>query len=129
MTLVTTYDPNNNFSLYSKLREYKENVLTFPSMDIFNVMYKCELFFQKNEIHLISNKLKITDFIEIFLRNCPTDFVPPCHDIINKLVKHFVIARIHFSLKSKYNNTVKVTVHSSRSVAMKESINKKRKIY
>jgi len=122
-SLITncTTDPNNNISLFSKLREYKENVLIFPTMDIYNIIYKCELLFRKNETKLISNKQQIIQFVQMFLQDCPTTFIPSCHNIIYKLIKTFVIARIHFSLKKETINMK--NGNSSRSVAMKAYIN------
>jgi len=45
--------------------------------------------------------LKSIEFVQMFLNNCSTDFVPTCHNIVYKLIKTFVIARIHFTLKKK----------------------------
>lgn len=96
-------------------------------MDIYNVMYKCELLFRKNESNLITNKLKATDFIEICLQTYPTNFIPSCHNIVFKLVKKFVTARIHFSLKreNNTNNSTKANAYSSRSVSMRAVTNVK----
>lgn len=80
--------------------------------------------FRKNEINLISNKLKAIDFIKIFLQEYPIDFIPSCHNLVYKLIKCFVIARIHFSLKKECNIT-KAATKSSRSIAMKASVSKK----
>lgn len=127
-TLITDCmsDSNNNLNFYTTLRQYKENTLIFPTMDIYNVIYKCELLFRKNEINLISNKLKVSDFVESFLQEYPTYFIPPCHNIAYKLVKNFVITRIHFSLKKECNDIVKAATKSSRSVAMKISVSNKK---
>lgn len=54
----------------------------------------------------------------MFLQDCPTSFIPSCHNIIYKLIKTFVTARIHFSLKKETINVIKNT-NNSRSVAMK----------
>ncbi|XP_011883597.1 PREDICTED: uncharacterized protein LOC105570767 isoform X2 [Vollenhovia emeryi] len=116
-------DLNNNICSFSRLREYKENILTFPTMDIYNIIYKCELLFRKNETKLILNELKVIQFVQMFLQQYPANFIPSCHNIIYKLIKTFVIARIHFSLKKKTINEIK-TVNSSRSVAMKAYVSK-----
>lgn len=42
-------DSNNNLKLYTRLREYKENLLFFPTMDIYNLIYKCELLLRRNK--------------------------------------------------------------------------------
>lgn len=55
-----------------------------------------------------------------------TAFIPSCHNIMFKLLKMFVIARrIHFSLKKDCDNIVYAIADTSRSVAMKKSINVK----
>jgi len=47
---------------FIKLREYKDNVLIFPSIEIYNIVYKCELLFRRNERSFISNKLKPIEY-------------------------------------------------------------------
>lgn len=108
-------DANNNVSYYTKLRQYKDNVLFFPTTDVFNIMYKCELSFRKNEKKILSNSLSTIEFVDAFLSNNPS-----CHNIMRKLIKTFVTARIHFSLKKDHMN--KANANSSRSVAMKLSV-------
>lgn len=126
-TLVTNNsDPNNNLGFFTSLREYKENALIFPTIEIYNIMYKCELLFRKNINNLLSNKLKTTDFIETISKDYSAN-VPSCHNIFNQLVKQFVITRIHFTLKQK-SNVVKLTSYSSRSVTKKISVTKTNKI-
>jgi len=93
-------------------------------MDIYNVIYKCELLFRRNETELLSNNLPVIQFVQMFLKECPTSFIPSCHNIIYKLIKTFVITRIHFSLKKETNNNIKNT-KNSRSVAMKAHVNNK----
>lgn len=125
-TLVTDCrnDLNNNLSTFTKLREFKENILIFSSIEIYNIVHQCELLFRKNEHNLISNNLKSIEFVQMFLNNCSTDIVPSCHNIVFKLIKTFVIARIHFSLKKENIDIIKSNAHSSRSVAMKTYVNK-----
>jgi len=118
---------NNNPSFFIKLREYKDNILIFPSIEIYNIIYKCELLFRRNEHSLISNKLKLIEFVQMFLNNCCTDFVPTCHNIVYKLIKTFVIARIHFTLKKENIDITELNTHSSRSVAMKSYVKNHRK--
>jgi len=67
---------------FIKLREYKDNVLIFSSIEIYNIVHKCELLFRRNEHSFISNKLKPIEFVQMFLNNCRTDFVPTCHNIV-----------------------------------------------
>lgn len=65
-------------------------------------------------------------FVQIFLKDCPTSFIPSCHNIGYKLIKTFVTARIHFSLKKETNNNIKNT-KNSRSVAMKAHVSNNHK--
>jgi hypothetical protein len=58
----------------------------------------------------------------ICLQMYSTDFIPACHNIIYKLLKIFVISRIHFVLKTNCDNIIKAIPSSSRSVAMKKSV-------
>lgn len=53
---------------------------------------------------------------------CCMDFIPSCHNVMYKLLKIFVIARIHFVLKTDCDNIVKAIPSSSRSVAIKKSV-------
>jgi len=74
---------------------------------------------------LILNRLKITEFVNILLKV----FNTYCHNIIFKLIKDFVVTRIHFSLQRKSSdNNEKAALKSSRSVAMKMHVNTKHKI-
>lgn len=91
-------------------------------MDIYNIKYKCEVLFRQHETNLLSNKLKPTEFVDKCLKMFPITSVPSCHNIMYKLLKTFVIARIHFILRQDCNNIVKAVANSSRSVAMKKSI-------
>lgn len=84
------------------------------------------MYVRKNETKLISNKLPVIQFVQIFLKDCPTNFIPSCHNIIYKLIKTFVTACIHFSLKRETNNDIKNT-KNSRSVAMKAHVSNKHK--
>lgn len=125
--LVTTNDSNNNsnynnLSFYTKLREYKENILIFPSVEIYNLICKCELLFRKNETNLLFNVLKVNDFITMFLQEYSINFIPSCHNIGYKFIKNFVVTRIYFSLKKVSSDVKKAAGHSSRSVAMKMAI-------
>jgi len=60
----------------------------------------------------------------MFLNNCCTDFVLTCHNIVYKLIKIFVIARTHFTLKKENIDITELNAHSSRSVAIKSYVNK-----
>lgn len=99
--------------------------MIFPNIDIYNLIYKCELAFRKNETNLLFNKLKTMDFIEMFLREYSISFIPQCHNIGYKLIKNFVITRMHFSLKRNTNDIKNAISYSSRSVAMKMSVTNK----
>lgn len=70
---------------------------------------------------MLSNKLTPTEFVNMCLKAYPTPFIPPCHNIMYKLMKTFVIAGIHFVLKTNYIK--QATAYTSRSVAMKMSLN------
>lgn len=117
---------DSNISLFSTLREYKENILIFPSMEIFNIIYKCELLFRKHETDLISNNFIVTDFVQMLVKDLSISFVPPCHNIVYKLIRSFITARIYFSLRSPNNNLTEAVVNSSKSVAMKAYVTKKK---
>lgn len=81
-------DPNNNLGFYTKLREYKENILLFPTVDIYNVIYRCELLFRKHARQIFSNTLTISKFIEMFLKTHPVEFIPSCTTCTYKKVRH-----------------------------------------
>lgn len=87
-----------------------------------NINENSNVNFCSNKTNLISNKLKVTDFVESVLQEYSTYFIPPCHNIAYKLVKNFVITRIYFLLKKECNDIVKAAIKSSRSVVIKISI-------
>lgn len=120
--LINTNDAKNNIALYTSLREFKKFVLYYPTLDLYDIICKCELLFRKHENNILLNKLKPTEFINMCLKMYPTPFIPSCHNIMEKLLQTFVLARIHFVLRNNCDTMTHAVATSSRSVAMKKSL-------
>jgi hypothetical protein len=90
--LVTNNDcPSiQKLSLFTKLKEFKENILVFPSLAFYNYIYSCELEFRVNEKNFTNNSLNIEHFVNICVSKCKLN-VPNCHSIIEKVTVFFLL--------------------------------------
>jgi hypothetical protein len=64
--LIEPSSTGNIFSLLTKLKCYKENILVFPSISLFQYIQKAEVYFQSIESKLLSNLFTFETASDIF---------------------------------------------------------------
>lgn len=106
------------------LKEFKENVLIFPSKILVDYISLVEREFRYNESQIINNSINFEEFLKIVNKKyCKKTYcsnIPECHNIVQLIVKLFIKSRIFFSLKlCKENQNIKINSKDSRSMAMR----------
>jgi hypothetical protein len=83
--LIEPSSTSNIFSLLTNLKCYKENILVFPSISLFQYIQKAEVYFQSIKSKLLSNQFTFETASDIFSSIHIFDVdVPKCHNIIVK---------------------------------------------
>lgn len=113
-------------SLLTRFKEFKENKLVYPKMEVLNYFLVAEKSFQNMRMDLINNNCTFEQVAETFIHNHKLAFLI-CHESnVHALVRLFFRTRFFFALNKINRDEQQFKTNdidkSSRSVAMRDLV-------
>lgn len=123
ISAITSSEETIEPSLLTHYKEYKENRLVYPKMEVFSYFVLAEQYFKKIKLDLMTNKINFDVAAEGFLTKHKLNLTM-CHsNNVNALVRLFFRTRFFFALKMINKNENHNSVDkSSRSIAMRNLV-------
>lgn len=110
----------NKYSSYIDYRNYKENLLVYPSIVVSDLLSKAEALFKTNADLVLRRSSVKENLLKLFWIKFSDSLekFPKCHDVANSLLTTYFNLRCHCHAKAVSRSKKAIKGHSSKSVAM-----------